>query len=298
MSFLVLCKNKIAAIARSPRIELAVVGLLASFVLGQFAFASSSSTTDTLNETPKELESVGIDEHLGEQVDLDLMFTNEMGESVPLKSFFRDHRPVLLNLAYYNCPNLCNFQLNGMNDAFRSMEGTIGEEFQVVTVSIEPKETPELAASKKANYLARYGKPGADKGWHFLVGQSDQISQLAQQVGFKYHWDDNENQWAHAAAAYVLTPDGRISRYLYGVYFDPQALRLSLVEASDGKIGSIVDKLILFCFHFDPKASKYTLYATNIMRAGGVGIVAVLAAFLIPVWFRTRREEKRIQGEA
>lgn len=250
------------------------------------------------NETPQQLQEVGISEHLGDQLNLDLVFTNESGEKTPLRDFFRDNKPVLLTLAYYNCPSLCNFHLNGLNDAFKKLNAPLGREFNVVTVSIEPSETSDLAAKKKASYIKDYGRPEGADGWHFLVGDDDQIRELARQVGFKYRWDEEQKQWAHAAAAFVLTPEGRISRYLYGIEFSPQTMRLSLVEASNGKIGTLVDKLILFCFHFDPKASKYTLYAFNVMRAGGILTALLLAVFMVPFWFRNRREEKRVQGEA
>lgn len=250
------------------------------------------------NETPQQLEGVGITEHLGDHVNLDLNFRNEQGEVVPLRTYFKDHKPVLLTMAYYSCPSLCNFHLNGLNDAFKKMSSPIGSEFNVVVVSIEPKETPELASAKKASYIKAYGRPEGAAGWHFLVGDEPQIRELAKQVGFGYRWDEEQKQWAHAAAAYVLTPEGRISRYLYGIDFDPKTVRLSLVEASNGRIGTLVDKLILYCFHFDPKASKYTLYAFNVMRSGSVLVVIVLAIFLAPFWFRNRREEKRVQGEA
>lgn len=197
-------------------------------------------------------------------------------------------------MAYYSCPSLCNFHLNGLNDAFKKLKEPVGKEFNFVVVSIEPKETPELAEQKKANYLKAYGRPEGNDGWHFLVGDEDSVRELAKQVGFGYKWDETQQQWAHAAAAFVLTPEGRISRYLYGIDFSPQTMRLSLVEASNGRIGTLADKLTLFCFHFDPKASKYTLAAFNVVRAGGALMVIILAAFLTPFWFRNRRAEKRV----
>jgi len=246
-------------------------------------------------ETPASLKEVGIEEHLGDQVDLDLVFTNEAGEQVRLGSFFNGKKPVLLSLIYYSCPGLCNFHLNGLNDAFKEMKEPLGSEFDHILVSIDPSEGHELAAEKKVNYMEAYGRPEGAKGWHFLTGDEANIKKLAEQVGFKYRWDENEKQWAHAAAAIVLTPEGKISRYLYGIVFDPKVVRLSLVEASNGKIGTVVDKLILFCFHFDPRASKYTFYAFNVMRAGAGLIVVVLAAALIPFWLRSRKE---LQGDA
>jgi protein SCO1 len=250
------------------------------------------------NETPKQLENAGITERLGETVDLNLTFTNENGETVPLRSFIRDNKPVLLSLAYYNCPSLCNFHLNGVNDTLRQLKAPTGTEFNFVVVSIDPRETPELAKAKKEAYLKAYGRPEGADGWHFLVGSEEQIKALADQVGFGYQWDEEQQQYAHAAAAIALTPEGKISRYLYGIVFDPQTLRLSMLEASNGKVGTLVDKLILFCFHFDPKTNKYSLYAFNVMRAGGVMIMAVLAMFLVPFWFRSRREVREVKDLA
>lgn len=241
------------------------------------------------NETPAELKDVGIDEHLGEPVDLALTFRDESGKTVPLSSFTSGGKPVLLTLAYFNCPSLCNFHLNGLNDAFKGLKEPLGREFEMVVVSIEPKETFELAAKKKESYIRAYGRPEGAAGWHFLTGDQANITKLAQQVGFKYRWDEKEKQYAHASAAYVLTPEGRISRYMYGIVFDPKVLRLSMIEASNGTIGTLVDKLTLFCFHYDPKASKYTVAAFNVMRAGGGLTVLILACFLLPFWFRSRK---------
>ncbi len=246
------------------------------------------------NDRPKAIENVGVNEHLGSSVDMDLTFRDETGKTVALSHFTEGDKPVLLSLAYYGCPGLCNFHLNGLKDAFKQMKAPLGREFQMVVVSIEPKETPELAARKRDAYIEAYGRPEGAAGWHFLVGDEKNVHKLAEQVGFRYEWDKESNQWAHASAAYVLTPDGRLSRYFYGITFNPKDLRLSLIEASNGTIGTIVDKLVLFCFHYDPKASKYTVAAFNVMRAGGGLAVVVMAGFMIPFWWRSRKES---QGE-
>lgn len=248
------------------------------------------------NETPEPLKEVGITEHLGDQIDLDLQFKDETGALVPLRSFFKDHKPVLLSLAYYSCPSLCNFHLNGLRDVFKALKAPLGHDFNAVVVSIDPRETPELAANKKTSYIESYGRPEGAEGWHFLVGEDANIKKLAEQVGFRYRWDEDEKQWAHAAAAYVITPDGKISRYLYGIEFSPQTLRLSMIEASNGRIGNIVDKLILFCFHFDPKASKYTIYAFNVMRVGGGMVALLIMGYLALFWVRSRRENSIVNG--
>lgn len=243
------------------------------------------------NETPKELLGIGIDEHLGASIDLNLRFKDENGLSVKLGDYFKGE-PVILSLAYYSCPNLCNMHLNGMKDVFKKMDWVLGEKFKHIIVSIDPKETPELALAKKKNYLESYGRADGSRGWVFLTGDEAQIQALAKQVGFGYRWDEAEKQYAHAAAAYVLTPAGKISRYLYGIDFQPQTVKLALLEASNGKIGNIIDKFTLFCFHYDPKANKYTLAAVNIMKAGGALAVLVMAGFMAPFWMRQRRDKK------
>lgn len=277
-----------------------LAALLSLILAAPLAFARGENARElpaSLNEQPKELANVGIDEHLGAQVDLEQKFRNEKGEVVALSSFFHEHRPLVLSLAYYTCPSLCNLHINGLTEVFKKLNLGVGTDFDFVVVSINPNETAQVASDKKANYLKVYGREGAEKGWHFLTGTEAEIQKLAQTVGFKYHWDAQQQQYAHASAAYVVTPEGKISRYLYGIDFQPQMVRLSLIEASSGKIGSLVDKLTLFCFHYDPKASKYTLYAMNVMRAGGAAMVLILGLFLTPFWVRTKQEKKSLQGE-
>lgn len=282
--------------ALAVAVGLGVTPLPASALEKTRAFGTAQSG-EAENVLPQQLENVGITENLGGKVDLNLAFTNEAGERVALGDYFRRGKPVMLSLAYYSCPNLCNYHLNGVKDALRNMNWTTGTEFEYVVVSIDSKETPKLAADKKANYVKAYGRPGAEKGWHFLVGDEASIQALAQQVGFKYSWDEKGQQWAHSAAAIVLTPAGEISRYLFGIVFDAQTMRLSLVEAGQGNVGSLVDRLILYCFHYDPKASKYTLYAMNVMRGGAILVVLVIFAFLLPFWLRQRRQGGSLQGE-
>jgi protein SCO1/2 len=267
-------------------------GLAAVVIVPQAVFARdfAKPQAGVSNERPKEYEGIGIEEKLGGEVPLDLQFKDEEGRLVSLRSFASSGKPILLSLAYYSCPNLCTLHLNGLGGALKTLKEPVGKEFNFVVVSIDPRETPALAHAKKENYLRAYGhgKDVAD-GWHFLVGDEASVRQLADAVGFKYRWDEDEKQYAHASAAFVVTPEGRISRYFQGIEFDPRALRLSLIEASSGKIGTLVDKVILFCFHFDPKASKYTLYASNLMRAAGALAAAAMAAFLVSFWWRSKR---------
>jgi protein SCO1/2 len=275
-------------------VGIAVCALNSRAVLAADMMGREEGVTNT---TPKILDGVGVVEHLGETINLDLKFQNEQGETVPLRSYFKNQKPVILSLAYYNCPGLCNFHLNGLKDVFKQLKWTVGQEFNFLVVSFDPKEKPPLALAKKENYLASYGRPEGASGWHLLTGDEAAINELAREVGFKFKWDEAAKQYAHASVAYVLTPDGHLSRYLYGIDFDPKTVRLSLVEASQGHVGNIVDSFVLYCFHYDPKASKYVLAAINIMRAGGILIVLVLAAFLAPYWIRQKRLQGNLQRE-
>ena len=242
------------------------------------------------NEIPKQLVDVGIEQKLGEKIDLDLKFTDHTGREVTLREYTKDGKPILLSLAYFNCPSLCNFHLNGLNDAFKQMKQPLGQEFNMVIVSFDPREKSDLAAAKRASYVNAYGRNQGADGWHFLTGAGEASAALAKSVGFSYRWDEEQKQYAHAAAAYAIAPDGTITRYLNGIVFDPKTVRLSMLEASKGHVGSVIDKLVLYCFHYDAKANKYTLAAFNVMRAGGVLIMLVLGAFLIPFWVRSRKE--------
>lgn len=243
-------------------------------------------------ETPKELQGIGIKEHLGEQIDPNLEFTDDQGRKVRIGDYFQNGtKPVLLSIVYYSCPNLCNYHLNGLTAALKQMPWTIGDQFDLVAVSMDHKETPEVASKKKDNYIAEYGRPHSAKGWHFLVGSEENVKKLTDSIGFGFRWDEKEQQYAHAAAATVMTPDQKISRYLYGIEFDPKTVRMSLLEASSGKIGSVVDQIILFCFHYDPTKNKYTLYAYNVMRIAGSIMLLALALILVPTWLRERRRQ-------
>jgi protein SCO1/2 len=231
---------------------------------------------------PPQLDGIGIQEKLGNPVDLDLMFTNERGYQVPLRSFFHKDKPVILNLVYYACPMLCNLVLNGQTQVLREVPWTPGEEFEIVTVSIDPSEMFDLAVRKKQMYLESYGKPAT--GWHFLTDYKGNVKKLAQQVGFNYRWDEKTQQFAHAAAIMFLSPEGKVSRYLYGIRFKTRDVRLALTEASESKLGVTVDKILLFCFHYDPAARSYVLFARNLMRGGGVLTVFILGAILFRLW--------------
>jgi protein SCO1 len=241
---------------------------------------------------PRELEGVGITEKLDQRVDLNLEFVDESGRVVALRNFFTGHKPVLLDLVYYNCPMLCNLVLNAQTATMRDVPWTPGDEYEVVTISIDPRETRELAARKKAAHIESYGKP-VHGGWHFLTDYNGNVEKLANQVGFRYRWDEATQQYAHAAAIMFLTPDGRVSRYLYGIQYKPRDMRLALTEASEGKVGSTIDKLLLLCFHYDPSAHSYVLFAMNIMRIGATLTVLILGTVLLRMWRRERRRSAR-----
>lgn len=241
---------------------------------------------------PPELEGVGVTEHLGDQIPLDLEFVDSDGKPVTLKQLFDGNRPVVLTLNYSNCPMLCSKQLNGVFKALTQMPWNLGEQYEMLTVSFDPLETPERARLTKQKYLEIYRRAGADEGWHVLTGKEANIKKLAEAVGFRYKWLESSRQYVHIAVTYILTPDGHISRYLYGVEYDPQTLRLSLFEAADGKIGSTTDQILLFCFHYDAESGRYGLAATRLMQVAG-GITIVVVGGLI--WILRRREKAKNQ---
>lgn len=260
--------------------------LLLSLSYGLFAASPVSPGT-----VPMELEGVGIEEKLGTQIDLDLNFMGSDGHAVPLRSFFGTKgRPRVLIFAYYTCPMLCSMVLNGASQSFRELPWTVGKEFDVLTISIDPRDDWQLASKKKATYLANYERSAS--GWDFFADYSGNAKLLAEQVGFHYKWDSTKEQYAHAAAMLVLTPEGKVSRYLYGVKFKSRDLRLSLTEASESRTGASFERFLLYCFHYDPNAKSYVFFATNLMRAGGVLVVLVLGTVL---WRLFRAENKRMR---
>nr|WP_243393240.1 SCO family protein [Leptospira perolatii] len=232
---------------------------------------------------PNELEGVGLEEKLGDSIDPNLNFLDEEGKPVKIGDYLKDGKPVLLTLVYFRCPTLCNFHLNGISDVLKELKWEVGKEFRYIAVSFDPKEKPELAKLKKAAYVKDYGR-GDGSGWSFLTGTEQEIKKLADSLGFSYKWNPEIEQWAHPSAAYIITPEGRIARYLKGIQFDQRTLRLSLVEASNGKIGDLTDQVSLFCFQFDPSKNRYTLYAYNIMQLGGLVTILALSVFLFQFW--------------
>jgi protein SCO1 len=228
---------------------------------------------------PAMLEGVGIEEHLGRQIDLNLTFTAENGYPVALSEYFHKGKPVIIDLIYYSCPNLCTLVLNGQTAAMREiLPWTPGKEYEVVTISIDPNESFDLARKKKAIYLSSFDHPAP--GWHFLCDRDGNAKKLAETLGFKYRWDERTQQFAHAAGIMVLTPEGKAARYLYGASFHPRDLRFALAEASENRSTMAVQKILLFCYHYDPQAGGYVLFATNLMRGGGIVTVLIISLFL------------------
>jgi protein SCO1/2 len=240
---------------------------------------------------PDLLEKVGIDQRLDAQVPLDLTFRDESGKTVTLGDYF-GRRPVVLTLVYYECPMLCTQVLNGAVAAFKTMNFTAGQEFDVVTVSFNPKDTAALAAQKKTTYIAKYGRPAAASGWHFLTGDQPAIDALAKAVGFRYVYDEASQQYVHASAMMLLTPHGRMSKYFYGIEYPPRDIRLGLIEAADEKIGTAVDQMLLYCYHYDPSSGKYSMVVMNVLRLGGLVTLVVLGGFVAAMTVRERRKPK------
>lgn len=232
-----------------------------------------------MESLPKELEGVGIEEQLGAQVPLDATFIAEDGRPVRLGQVLDGRRPALLALVYYRCPMLCGLVLNGLVDALKELKLTPGREFEVITVSIDPLETATLARLKKQALLREYGRPEAAGGWHFLTGEEEAIRALAGAVGFHYRWVEERKEYAHAAAIMVLTPSGKVSRYLYGVLYEPRTVRLALAEAKAETAATVTERILLYCFHYDAEAGRFVVAARNLMRVGGV-----LTAMAVGVW--------------
>jgi len=249
------------------------------------AFAQTNSATP-----PQLPGKVAIDQKLNAQLPMDLMLRDESGRVVRLGQYFNHGRPVLLNFMYYRCPMLCPMVMDGIANGLTELRFDIGREFDVITVSVDPRDTPEQATAKKETYVKRYGRFGAANGWHFLTGPESAIKKLTSTAGFQYAYDIKMDQFAHGAVLIAVTPQGRVSRYLYGFEYKARDLRLALVEASAGKIGNTSDAILLLCYHYDPATGKYSRSAMNFVRAGGVATILSLAGF---IFIMIRREHGR-----
>ena len=268
---------------------LAIALLLSPFVLGLRATAQPAGVR------PPVLKDVGIDQLLNNQVPLDLEFRDESGRTVKLAEYFKD-KPVVLSLVYYNCPRLCTQVLTGLLGALKGLPMTPGKEFVNLTVSFDPREQPELASAKKAEYLKRYNRPGAETGWHFLTGDEPSIQALTKAVGFRYLWDPVTKQYAHASGIMILTPQGKVSRYFYGIEYAPRDLRFGVIDASAGKVGSLADQIILYCYMYDPSRGEYSLVLMRLLRVfAGMTLATLLALFL---YLRRKEKQKAAQWKA
>ena len=252
--------------------------------------------------TPDDLKNVGIDQRLDQVLPLDLQFKNEAGNTVKLGDYFQSGRPVILNLVYYSCPMLCGEELAGLSSALGVLKFTPGREYEVVTVSFNPDDTPESATAKKKIFIDRMNEHLETKtdgsGWHFLIGQPAEIKQLADAVGFHYKRDAQTGQFIHSAAIMIATPQGKLSQYYYGVEFSPKDLRLGLIEASRNKIGNLVDQITLYCYHYDPTTGRYGAAVTNILRLGGAATMLLLGGFLIVMYRREPHDSRKGAGRA
>lgn len=263
-------------------------GLILRTTLAALLAAPAAAAADVpvpAGAMPGPLQEVGYDQKLGEQLPLDLPFRDEAGRQVRLGDYF-GQRPVVMIFAYYHCPMLCDLVVQGSTGSLKALTLDAGKDFDVVVVSIDPKETPDQAKEAKRQALAHYGRTGTDAGWHFLTGPQQSILQLTQAAGFRYVYDKERNEYAHAAGVMIATPGGRISRYLYGIEYAPRDVRLALVESSAGRIGTLADQVLLYCFHYDPVYGKYSAMTMNILRLGA--IVTVLGLGLLIVLLKRR----------
>jgi protein SCO1 len=266
------------------RVLIVAAGLVVSMT-------AASARADRTEPLPKQLEGIAITDHPGAQVPLDLEFKDETGKTVRLGDFITGRRPVILTLVYFQCPMLCGLVLQGVVEGLKALPWTPGKDFDLLTVSFNPRETPKLAMLKKETYVKAYGRPGA-ASWHFLTGQEPQIKKLADTVGFAYRWDPTTKQYVHATGIFVLTPDGKVARTLYGVVYEPKTLRLALTEAGKGTVGGAAEQLLLYCCRYDPNAGTYVVAAGNVMRLGGIATALIVGVWLGLAWIRGARRAR------
>ena len=262
------------------------MGSLRAIILTLFLSVQVNAQSYTENLQQR----IGIDQKLGDQLPLDLSFIDSDGNPVHLRDYFGD-KPIILSLVYFDCPMLCTQVINSLLRAMNVLSFGAGTEFDVLTISIDPGETPELANAKKIEYLKNYRGREGSTGWHFLTGDQQQIDQLAAAVGFRYEYDEPTDQYIHASGIMVLTPEGKLARYFYGIDYPPRDLRWGLVEAADGAIGNPVDQLLLLCYSYDPMTGKYGLYIRNSLRIGGLATILALGSFIVVMLRRERRGE-------
>lgn len=275
-----------------------VVNLMLGAALCGVAGAQYFAPPDTSKLPPPQLKGVGIDQHLNAKVPLNLTFTDEQGKTVKLSDYFHPGQPVILNLVYYNCPMLCTEVLRGLTTAMKALPFQPGKQFQVVTLSIDPRETPQLAASKKATFIKALGNPAAASGWHFLTGQQPQIKELADAVGWHYRYEPKLHQYAHAAGILLITPDGHIAQYYYGVQYSARDLRLGIEQASHNRIGSLADQVLLYCYCYNPVTGRYGARVANILKLAGGATILVLGVGLVLLSRKPKHDHGNGRGRA
>lgn len=263
--------------------------LCAPLLLAVLFMVAIPAAAQVLHDSLPELRNIDVVEHLGEQIPLDTRLVNDHGDTVTLAKYFGQGKPVVMVMGYYNCPMLCQLVLNGLSDGLRTVSWEPGKDYLLLNISINPRETYELAAAKKKNYLEYFRRDNAADGWHFFVGPEEQTRSLAEALGFRYYYDESRQEYAHAAVAFILSPDGVISRYLYGLTFKANDLKLAILEASEGKIGNTLDRIILYCYHYDPDAKGYVVFASNIMKLGGLLSLILLFILLAILWLKDRK---------
>jgi len=284
---------KIATISKRTLLATLVAGLMALPCFGQGM--TKGIMSPPANVRPPGLQNVGIEQHLDEQIPADLSFRDETGKPVHLGDYF-GKKPMILNLVYYNCPMLCGEVLSGLEGALRVLKFDVGKEFDVLTVSFDPRETPDMATRKKAEFLKRYGRAGAAEGWHFLTGPQESIDALTKAAGFQYQYDPKTGEFAHATAIMILTPEGKIAQYYYGVDYAPKDLRLGLIQASENKIGTLADQVLLYCYHYDPTTGKYGAIISRVLKLAGIATLlglGILMTVLIRLGSGPRGHEAR-----
>jgi protein SCO1/2 len=275
----------------------AIILLIAGMALAQ-APPKQNIGESPANQKPTILDKADIEQHLNQQIPLDLNFVDENGQPVKLRQYF-GQKPVIISMVYFTCPMLCSEVLTGLTGTLVSISRfNVGREFDVLTVSFDPRDTPQAALQNKTRYLKRYRRAGSEQGWHFLTGKQEQIQALAQALGFRYTWDEQNKQYAHGTGIMLLTPDGHISQYYYGIEFTPRDLEFGLIESSQGKIGTLVDKaLLLYCYHYDPRQGKYGVAIFNVLRISAAATILVVGGFLLIMFRRERgaRRQNRLQ---
>lgn len=263
--------------------------------------AVSVSSAQIADQNPAELQDIDVEEHLGDYIPLDLQFMDDQGKTVVLGNYFNQNKPVILVLAYYECPMLCTLVLNGVTQSVDKLNMKLGKDYQILTVSIDPNENTALAAAKKQTYLNMLHQPVDSSGWIFMTGKQENIKKLADAIGFKYYYVKDRDEFAHPTIITLISDKGKISRYLYGIEYKTNDLKLGLLEAAEGKVGTTLDRIILYCYHYDPNAKGYVVFATNVMKVGGVITLVILFGFFGFLWIKDNHkkpEADKIKNES